>query len=206
MVRSGEGLEVLMVKRPVRGFFGGLMVFPGGAVEDCDRAWSSHHPDSEFRVAGVRETAEEVGFVITESGFVPSPPLRGAELLSRIAGNGERPGLDRLILISRWLTPRTAPTRFDTRFYLVSFEGDPEVVVDQAEIEDHVWIAPDEALRRSEDGAWSMILPTVAHLRWLRRWATAEQAVMAARGADGMTIIEPIARDGELLVRYRAAE
>lgn len=206
VVRSGEELEVLMVRRPERGFFGGLMVFPGGAVEECDRAWSNSHQDSEFRVAGIRETAEEVGFVITEGGFVPSPPLRGAEMLSHFKKSDHPFGLDRLTLVSRWLTPRTAPTRFDTRFYLVSIHGDPSIVLDREEIEDHCWIAPAAALERHYDGEWPMILPTIAHLRWLGRWSTAEQAATAARGADGLTIIEPIARAGELLVRYRAAE
>lgn len=203
VVRSNGGLEVLMVRRPDRGFFGGLMVFPGGAVEDCDRAWSSSHSDAEFRVAGVRETAEEVGFIITESGFVPSPLVRGQVLLDQIATSGDSLGLDRLVLVSRWLTPRVAPTRFDTRFYIVSFEGDPDVVVDQNEIEEHFWTSPRAALKRHEDGEWAMILPTIAHLRWLSRRNTADDAVAAANGADGLTIIEPIAADGELLVRYR---
>lgn len=206
VVRSVEGLEVLMVRRPDRGFFGGLMVFPGGAVEACDRSSNSTHEDSEFRLAAIRETAEEVGFVITEGGFVPSPPLRGPELLGNLADTGNHPGLGRLVLVSRWLTPRVAPTRFDTRFYLVAFEGDPDIVLDRAEIEDHVWIGPAEALRRHDEGEWPMILPTIAHLRWLGKLSTAEEAVGAARGADGKTIIEPIAREGELLVRYRGSE
>lgn len=51
-----------------------------------------------------------------------------------------------------------------------------------------------------------MILPTIAHLRWLNRRHSIEEALSAARGADGLTIIEPISKDGDLLVRYRGAE
>lgn len=145
VVRPNANLEVLMVRRPDRGFFGGLMVFPGGAIEDCDFETGSDHADSEFRVAGLRETAEEVGFVITESGFVSAPSKRWHELLSDVEAAGEKLGIDRMVLVSRWLTPRIAPTRFDTRFYVVAFEGDPEVVVDPGEIEEHFWVSPADA-------------------------------------------------------------
>jgi 8-oxo-dGTP pyrophosphatase MutT (NUDIX family) len=62
-----------MVQRPSQGFFGGLMVFPGGALESCDFAADVDFDDSEHRMAGIRETAEEVGFVVTSTGLVPSP-------------------------------------------------------------------------------------------------------------------------------------
>jgi hypothetical protein len=37
----------------------------------------------------------------------------------------------------------------------------------------------------------------------LARRSSVSEAEAAARGADGMTIIEPIEKDRELLVRYR---
>lgn len=206
-------LEVLMVRRPTGGFFGGLMVFPGGAVEECDLGFDGGidggpdggFDDVQFRMAGLRETAEEVGFLVTPEGFAPSPRLRGDRLMRHWDVEGLVPGLDRMTLVSRWVTPEIAPKRFDTRFYLVPLEGDPDIVLDEDELEDHVWVTPGEALDRMREGRWQMILPTVSHLRWLDRRASVEEAVASADGADGRTLIEPIEVDGRLHVRYRAA-
>lgn len=200
---ADDGPEVLMVKRPDRGFFGGLMVFPGGAVDDCD---VEHVTDSElrFRVAGLRETAEEVGILITGDGFTNSPPLRGGDLLVSVGRKRLEAGSRRLGLVSRWVTPTVAPKRFDTRFYLAGIEGDPEIVLDTNELIGHVWVKPTTALAHANDGEWPMILPTIAHLRWLRRFASVEGAVEESRAADGLTIIEPVTlKDGSFSARYR---
>ncbi len=200
---SGSEIQVLMVQRPATGFFGGLMVFPGGAVEACDieRAVA---PDMEYRIAAVRETAEEVGILVTTDGFVTPPPLRGAELLDAIDSSTLRSALAGLTLVSRWVTPSFAPKRFDTRFYITKLRGDPEVVLDADELVAHFWTSPQDALDRHAGGEWEMILPTVSHLRWLARWADVALAEAAASGTDGLTVIEPTTLDnGTLSARYR---
>lgn len=201
---SGSGIEVLMVQRPSRGFFGGLMVFPGGALESCDFAPNPAFDDSEHRMAGIRETAEEVGFLVTSTGLVPSPRIKGRDLVDWWNSSGIDPGFERMTLVSRWVTPEGAPTRFDTRFYLVAIDDDPEIVLDSDELVGHAWITPLRGIDEVRQGIWQMILPTMSHLRWLSRHATVESAVAAAGGADGLTVIEPVASDGELRVRYRS--
>lgn len=45
-----------------------------------------------------------------------------------------------------------------------------------------------------------MILPTIAHLRWLVRRSSIEDAMVSSRGADGRTLIEPKrVEDGSIL-------
>lgn len=200
---SARAMEVLMVKRPERGFFGGLMVFPGGAVDDCDLR-HVNDPDLCFCVAGLRETAEEVGILITRDGFTTSPRLRGGDLLDSVGMDELEAGSKRMGLVSRWVTPAAAPKRFDTRFYLTAIDGDPDIVLDADELIDHEWVEPDVALAYGSDGEWPMILPTVAHLKWLARFDSVDQAVEESRAADGLTIIEPVTlEDGTFSARYR---
>ncbi len=201
--RNGQAVEVLMVKRPAKGFFGGLMVFPGGAVEECDFRPDARWDDTEFRIAGIRETAEEVGILVTEDGFSSAPQLRGEDLLVEVETRGLALGLDSMTLVSRWVTPTFARKRFDTRFYLVPVHGDPEIVLDRDELVGYAWVTPHDALAKYQAGEWQLILPTVSHLRWLERCPSVGDAVRSAAGADGSTVIEPISGSDELLIRYR---
>ncbi len=85
---GGEGLEVLLMRRPDRGSFAGGWVFPGGKVDDGDRRPGDSEID-DARRAGIREVAEEVGLGV--SGLVP---------------------------LSTWHPPLEAPTRIRTWFFL----------------------------------------------------------------------------------------
>jgi hypothetical protein len=98
------------------------------------------------------------------------------------------------------VTPEVAPSRFDTRFYLLPVASTPPVRIDDTELRGHAWVTPPDALSRFDDGAWRMILPTIAHLRWLARRRSIEDALSAAAGADGRTLIRPmVAEDGSLV-------
>jgi 8-oxo-dGTP pyrophosphatase MutT (NUDIX family) len=194
---SGAGIEVLLVRRRPRGFFGGLTVFPGGAVELVDSSAlandvvTGNHPDQEFRVAALRELAEETGLALSIDGIVSAPDRRGEDLLSTLWAAGTRLDGSALTLVSRWVTPEEAPTRYDTRFYVAGAYDAPDVHLDDDELVEHMWVAPDDALAMYGDGTLEMFLPTVAHLRWLERRPTADDAVAAARGADGRSLVEP---------------
>jgi hypothetical protein len=114
---------------------------------------------------------------------------------------------DELVLVSRWVTPEMAPRRFDTLFYLATVADTPEVRLDSAELLEHFWVTPSEALERHDSGDFPMVLPTLAHLRWLERRSSITDAIDSARGADGRSLIKPErAHDGSILPILLPAE
>jgi len=197
-----------MVQRNARGFFGGLAVFPGGRVEDVDvPAGLSTDDDLSHRNAALREFAEETGILITPTGTEKVPGVRDRAYYEWLDEHGHRPGVEGLVLVSRWVTPEIAPRRFDARFYVAACEDPPGVEIDASELIGYEWVTPGDALDRHEGGSWSMMQPTVTHLRWLRRWSSAGEAMRSAHGADGRTLIVPrVVDDGSLLAILMPAE
>ncbi|MGH8948517.1 MAG: hypothetical protein ACRDXF_06605, partial [Acidimicrobiia bacterium] len=169
----------------------------GGAVEPVDGSEladdvvTGDHLDQEFRAAALRELAEETGLALTIDGVVPAPDGRGEDLLSSLRAAGIRLDGSALTLVSRWVTPEAAPTRFDARFYVVGADDSPEVRIDGDELVDHMWVAPGDALAMHGEGTLKMFLPTIAHLRWLERRPTVDDAVATANGADGRSLVAP---------------
>jgi 8-oxo-dGTP pyrophosphatase MutT (NUDIX family) len=208
-LRQGpDGIEVLMVRRNSRGFFGDLVVFPGGAVEDIDVPEGlTRHEDLPHRNAALREFAEETGILITIDGPIRAPRLRDGDYYHWLDDQELSPWIDGLVLVSRWVTPEAAPRRFDTRFYVVGCVDAPGVVIDPDELIWHEWVNPQVALERHQRGEWPMFRPTTSHLRWLRRWDSIDDATKSAEGADGRTLILPrVIDDGSLLPIHMPAE
>jgi 8-oxo-dGTP pyrophosphatase MutT (NUDIX family) len=202
-----------MVERLARGYFGGLMVFPGGAVEPVDRGAlaaavvTGPGPDHEFRSAALREAAEEIGIAITLDGWAIAPSARGEALFQALRETGNRLDGAGLVLISRWVTPVGAPVRYDTRFFVAVVVGDPDLRLDPDELVGHKWDRPEDVLAAYRRGELGLILPTIAHLRWLAKRDSVADIIASARGADGRTVIEPsVMDDGSLVPIHVPAE
>lgn len=198
---DGVRFQVLMVQRNSRGFFGSLMVFPGGGVHRMDADSDDYREDDlAHRRAALRELAEETGILLTTEGPVPAPGLKDSDLYEWMRAQPVEAAVDQLTMVSRWVTPAGAPRRFDARFYLVGCDDVPEVVIDADELVAYYWMDPAAALDEHSRGEVQMMLPTVAHLRWLTRWETIHDALNSASGADGRTAIRPVrAEDGSII-------
>ena len=150
---AAGGIETLMLRRNSKLAFGGMWVFPGGRVDEADRAGPG--PADELaaaRRAAVREAQEEAGLAVLEPGLVP---------------------------FSHWTPPAIAPVRFHTWFFLAPAPAG-RVAIDQGEIHEHAWLRPAEALRRRDAQEIELAPPTFVTLFELARFGSVERALAAA--------------------------
>jgi 8-oxo-dGTP pyrophosphatase MutT (NUDIX family) len=148
-----DGLEVLMLRRDSRVAFGGMWVFPGGRVDPEDAHPDDADDEAPARRAAAREAIEECGLAVDADELVP---------------------------FSHWTPPAITPRRYATWFFLGRASGD-EVVIDDGEIRDHAWLAPDEVLRRRDTGEVQLAPPTWVTLHDLCGHPDVASALDAAR-------------------------
>jgi 8-oxo-dGTP pyrophosphatase MutT (NUDIX family) len=199
LVRDGpQGLEVLMGSRPSSGSFAGAVVFPGGVVDEADRDAAltglGDLPDGVLRAAALRETAEEVGIVLTTPPLERVPPLRGlspAGFYGALADAGVRLAGERLLRVANWVTPTRLPRRFDTHFYLVGVDAGVEPDAGSGELVEVRWVRPAEVLETGRAGAVPMVLPTRSHLALLAGFETVAAVTAHARELPEVTPVTP---------------
>ena len=209
--RRRQGVEMFMVRRPGRGVFPNLHVFPGGKVDAADAglgAFCEGRSDADasaalgladgglrYWVTAVRECFEECGVLLAyraegaEDVFQPADDAERARFDSHrdalaagaltfpdlLAREGLRLALDRVHYFSHWITPETAPARFDTRFFLALLPPGQCAAADSRETAGGEWVTPTQALAHFETGAWQMIHPTLSTLRTVARFATVDE-------------------------------
>lgn len=184
-------------------FAADMHVFPGGRVDPGDadprlldrspltpaaaaRSLGGDLPAVEALaafIAAIREAWEEVGVLLADAPARVSGAdleLARTELLGRgeaFAALVERLDLrlrtDRLVPLSRWVTPPTMDRRFDARFFLAALpEGALASLVGE-EVSAHGWWTPRAALDEMAAGRLGMWLPTSATLQQLEHLAAA---------------------------------
>jgi 8-oxo-dGTP pyrophosphatase MutT (NUDIX family) len=79
---------------------------------------------------------------------------------------------DCLKYFSHWLTPESAPRRFDTRFFVARMPARQETAAHAWETADDHWILPRLALAEGDAGRWRMISPTLISLRTIAAYGT----------------------------------
>lgn len=153
-------LHVLIGRRRPGQFVGGMIVYPGGAVDADDwvdgprRCSGAQAPGlsadeaAGYLHAAIRESREEVGLWPDAEAVVD-----GA----------------RFAAVGHWITPEDAPRRYDTRFFLARHPGGEARVADD-ELVDVWWERPETALDRLDRGDLAAITPTISFLTALSQY------------------------------------
>ncbi len=169
-----------------------------------------------YWVAVVRETFEEAGLLLAERPGGPALLAGDPEEEARFAGArievnaGARRFLDLcrdeglamqvgdIHYFAHWITPRGAPRRYDTRFFVAAAPPSQRAAHSAGETVAELWITPDEALARHRAGEIEIIFPTIRNLQVISRFSTsAELLAAAARASSSVPIIEPrVVADG----------
>jgi 8-oxo-dGTP pyrophosphatase MutT (NUDIX family) len=163
-----------------------------------------------YWVAVVRETFEEAGILLARRKGGPDllagdPAEEARFATERAAVNqGTRRFLDLCraegLLLSagdihyfaHWITPRGAPRRYDTRFFVAAAPPGQIAAHDAGETIADVWISPHDALARHRAGEIDIIFPTIRNLQVIGRFATSAALLRAAEEASSaVPAIEP---------------
>lgn len=91
--------------------------------------------------------------------------------------------------LAHWITPEPEPRRYDTRFFAAKVREGATPIVDAREMTDAVWITPDAAVARSDEGTLPMIFPTIKTLEQLRDYGTTDEALASLASRSVRTIM-----------------
>jgi 8-oxo-dGTP pyrophosphatase MutT (NUDIX family) len=163
---ADRGLELLLLRRSEQASF-----MPGvwvfpGGAVDP----GDGEGEAGYRACAVRELAEEAAI--------------------------ELDGADQLVPFSHWITPEVVPVRFDTRFYLALAPAHAAPQADGVETTEAAWWEPGPALDAHRAGELSLVFPTIKQLESLLPYASADEAIEAARGRPVEPILPRVVGEG----------
>lgn len=197
-------LEVLMLRRTKNmAFAGDMWVFPGGRVDQIDKAaqletFMTGLSDAEasarleveagglaWWLAAIRETLEEAGLLLAANTTnVDVEAMRDrvrddeSSFVYELTRHGITLDASTMEDVARFITPSGPPRRFDARFFLGVAPTDQLPHSDDSEIVDWRWIKPADAIA---DKSMNLMLVTQWMLEKLAPFETAEQALAYAR-------------------------
>lgn len=228
LLRDGaHGLEVFLMKRSgLSDAFGEAYVFPGGKLDAHDSTVAAlgaldapatalaqslgepaltHDIAAGLYVAALRELFEEAG-VLLSAGLHRPAGVTPLDWQTWLGTAGATLAATQLAPWSRWITPRMAALskkRFDTRFFLALAPNDQTASHDNFETTASIWLPPQQALLRYHRGEIEMAPPQIMSLAHLARYATAYDALQAARQQPPPCICpENFTEDGNVVLCY----
>jgi len=194
-MRGKNPWELLLMRRPRDAdFAAGAYVFPGGVAHAEDAQWGD-----EIAAAAVRELFEEVGILLARGGRRFARDLDGDRIRALVAGGssfsealrsiGLQPALDRLVLLTRWVTPALLSRRYDARFYLARLPAGQTVTAEPGEVTDWLWVTPERAL---SDPAISLVYATRQVLESVSGDEDASSLMGRTRRLKNVPVVEPL--------------
>jgi 8-oxo-dGTP pyrophosphatase MutT (NUDIX family) len=105
---------------------------------------------------------------------------------------------------SRWVTPEFEERRYDTWFFVAAVPEGQRTAEVPGEADRVEWLAPGEAVRRTESGAYRMLPPTITTLRELSRYPDPGTALAAAdhRRVETVMAEASLTESGRVTVRW----
>jgi len=172
-----------------------------------------------YWAAAIRESFEEAGVLVAYDGekrVIALDDPAQAEKFRRhrhVLNAGERSFIDimreegltlaadQLVYFSHWITPVSAPRRYDTRFFIAAAPPAQEPLHDNHETISHLWVRPAEALDRYRNDQFTMRLPTIRTLEELAAYDSVSTLLHAMRHKKDIDSHLPrLNRDGHYLV------
>lgn len=160
-----------------------------------------------YWVTAIRECFEECGVLLAYRGETLFAPADDAEQqrfdgfrealaagdlsLTALARQEDlRLATDRVYYFSHWITPPSAPARFDTRFFLAVMPHGQAAEGHWRETVAGGWTTPAQALARHADGDWQMIHPTLTTLRTAAGYGTVADLVAAVQAGSHIATVD----------------
>jgi len=92
--------------------------------------------------------------------------------------------------LSHWITPPTAPARFDTRFFLAAMPNGQVADRHERELVSGQWVTASEALAHHENKRWLMIYPTITNLKSIASYSTVADVLTAVEKREHLPAID----------------
>ena len=176
--------ELLMVERAGgMAFAAGAWVFPGGRIDDADRALGAAVGIDAAAVAAIRETIEETAVPVALTPMPDAAPSRDlqnalvaeASFADLLARYGFELDATALLPFARWVPKFHAVRRFDTLFFVARCpEGDWQPRVIEGECAGAAWMSAAELIEREARGEARLIFPTRRNLERLAQHSSFE--------------------------------
>lgn len=158
-------------------------------------------------VAACRETFEETGILLAryddgrpcdeamaarlhaQRALVVEKPALFIDLLAR---EQLHPDVGCLVYWAHWITPSSAPRRFDTRFFIVMAPASQAVTADTRETVESAWMRPADLIAAAQRGEMPIAHATLCNLEDLQAALMRHGSLGALLAGEAARIVTPI--------------